>query len=256
MSDIVVDSASVNFGPVRALNSVSLTLPAGGIYGIIGPNGSGKSTLLNAIGGVVQLTEGSISIFGLDTTGLRAMDVARLGVIRVFQHEHLFEELSVLDNLLVGGHARSDFGMWGAIRGGKRIRRSSRELLDEARGRAKQLHLNKVIANQARDLSTGQRRLLEIGRAMMAEPRVLLLDEPTAGLSPKYTAEVRNLLVELNQTERISMLLIEHKLQLIRDLAAKVAVLVAGSELTRGSPVEVLSNEEVVEAYLGSQRGA
>ena len=240
------------FGGLVALKSVDLALTEGDILAVIGPNGSGKSTLFNVITGLSKPDDGGIVFAGRDITGLAAHLVTRAGVARTFQNIRLFPELTVLENVLVGEHCRLRTGPLRAVLrtpGTRREEREAREWAAEVLG----IFGNRLLprlSQPVRELSYANRRRVEIARAIASRPKLLLLDEPTAGMNPAETLELAEQIGSLNRLG-LSILLIEHKLDVVTQLAGKVVVLDHGEKIAEGSPREVRQNEQVLRAYLG-----
>ncbi len=248
---------TVRFGGLVALNKVDLTVPSGSVVAVIGPNGSGKSTLFNTITGLTPANEGSISFHGTELIGLRPDQVLKHGVARTFQNIRLFPSLSVLDNVLIGYHARLRTGPFRAVLRPPGTRREERGAREWALGIIG-LFGNRLTprVNQAvSSLSYANRRRVEIARALASRPRILLLDEPTAGMNPAETLELAEQIKSLH-AQGLTILLIEHKLDVVTQLAEKVVVLDHGEKITEGTPAEVRRNEEVLRAYLGRAASA
>jgi branched-chain amino acid transport system permease protein len=247
----------VRFGGLVALNAIDITVPAGGVVAVIGPNGSGKSTLFNVITGLTPPAAGSIHLFGADITGRPPHAIAQQGAARTFQNIRLFAALSVLDNVLIGLHARLRTGPLGAI---LRLRRSRAE---EARARADAIailalfgnHLLPRLDHPASSLSYANRRRVEIARALASRPRILLLDEPTAGMNPNESAELAEQISRLHGLG-LTILLIEHKLDVVTRLADTVIVLDHGDKLAQGTAAAVRADPAVLTAYLGRNAAA
>jgi ABC-type branched-subunit amino acid transport system ATPase component len=233
-----------HFGGVRANDGVSLAVPAGAIVGLIGPNGSGKTTLFNAVTGSPAPDSGRVRFDGRDITGLGPAAVARLGLLRTFQQAGVFGGLSCLDNLLAsqGRAAEPVLAMWRRPRAHDRDR--AQALLDL-------VGLSAKASQLAGELSYGQRKLLELAMALMNRPRMLLLDEPTAGVSPALIPELVERLRHANTAMGITLLVIEHNMQVIMDLAHHVLCMARGRVLASGTPEQVRADERVLQAYLG-----
>lgn len=243
---------TVRFGGLLALNKVNLVVPAGGVVAVIGPNGSGKSTLFNVITGLVPAEHGSIRFAGKEILGLPPHLILARGLARTFQNIRLFPNLSVLDNVLIGQHARLRSGPWGAIVRPPRTRAEERWAVQRARDIVALFgnRLTPRAAQPVSQLSYANRRRVEIARALASGPRLLLLDEPTAGMNPAETLELAEQIKSLHALG-ITVLLIEHKLDVVTQLADTVIVLDHGEKLAEGRPEEVRRNEEVLRAYLG-----
>jgi branched-chain amino acid transport system permease protein len=250
-----IKDVTVRFGGLVALNKVNITVPAGGVVAVIGPNGSGKSTLFNTITGLTQAAEGSILFNGQEIIGLPPHEILKLGIARTFQNIRLFGTLTVAENIMVGQHARLKAGPFSAIL------RSPKNLPEEVAARAWIVEIAKVFGNRLLPrltqtvvgLSYANRRRVEISRALASTPRLLLLDEPTAGMNTSESLELAEQIKGLHALG-LTILIIEHKLDVVTRIADKVVVLDHGDKLTEGLPDEVRRNEAVLEAYLG--RGA
>jgi branched-chain amino acid transport system ATP-binding protein/branched-chain amino acid transport system permease protein len=247
-----VEGLGINFGGLRALQDIGLTLGADEILGIIGPNGAGKTTLFNLISGLNRPTTGRIYFAGRDVTGLPAHTRTRLGIARTFQNLDLFGEMSVLDNVRVGAHTRLKGTLLHAAL------RTGTERAEEARCRETAIDLLRFVgleryANQrANSLAFGHQRLLEIARALASTPKLILLDEPAAGLSASEMDFLMQLVRKVHQDLRISVLLIGHTMRLVMTLSHRVLVLDHGIQLAEGAPSEIRQNPQVIEAYLGT----
>ncbi len=247
-----IDGLTVRFGGLVALRSVALAVPAHSVLAVIGPNGSGKSTLFNAVTGLVAAAAGNISFAGADIMGRPPHVVLERGIARTFQNIRLFPNLTVLENVLIGMHARLHTGAVAAL---LRLPRTRRE---EERAAARALEILAIFGNRllpranqiVSSLSYANRRRVEIARALAAAPRLLLLDEPTAGMNPAETLELAEQIKSLNRLG-LTIVLIEHKLDVVVNLAEKVIVLDHGEKIAEGSPAEIRRDEEVIRAYLG-----
>jgi ABC-type branched-subunit amino acid transport system ATPase component len=239
-----------SFYGIQALTGVTFDVPAHGISGLIGPNGAGKTTLFNCITGVVPADGGQIHFDGRDITRMRPDRIAQLRLVRTFQIPRTFPRLSVLDNLLIYGAAQPGEGVLQALGSTTKSRARESELIARAVAIARRLNLMHVIGNPASDLSGGQKKLLEIGRALMTEPKLILLDEPIAGVNPTLAKEIGTHLRDLSD-EGIAILLIEHHMDTIARLCDRVIVLADGRHLASGSFAEVANNPTVQEAYMG-----
>jgi len=242
------------FGGLAALDAVSLTIGAGEVRGLIGPNGAGKTTLVNVLSGVLRPTAGSISFAGGEIAGSPPYRIARLGIRRTFQTLRIFPELSVLENVAVGYHAHTAAETWDALLGTRRAAREERLTRERAREALALVGLKADPDLPAGALAYGQQRLLEIARAVVAAPRLLLLDEPAAGMNPAECDHLLGLIRRLQQG--ITLLVIEHRMDLIMEACDRITVLSYGRNLAEGTPAEIQTNAAVVEAYLGTYERA
>lgn len=255
-----VSGLSLAFGGLQALQDVSLTVAAGEIVGLIGPNGAGKTTLLNCLSRFYEPDAGTLRFEGADLRRCRPHEVVRLGIARTFQNVELFAGLSVLDNVLVGRHTATAFGrsrsaigplvaaglrLPGARREEEALRRQALEVLDL-------LGLAAVAAWPAAALPHGLRKRVELARALVARPKLLLLDEPAGGLNPQETQALAELLRFLRATFGCALLLVEHDMNLVMGLCERIVVLDFGQVIAVGTPAEVQANPAVIEAYLGA----
>jgi branched-chain amino acid transport system permease protein len=252
-----VRGVTVKFGGLTALKSVDITVPAGGVVAVIGPNGSGKSTLFNTITGLTKADSGRVKLYGTDILGLPPHEILALGAARTFQNIRLFPNLTVLENVLVGQHARLRTGLLGAVLHLPGTNAEEKRALDWVMeivavfGNRLMPRLNQTVNG----LSYANRRRVEIARALASRPKLLLLDEPTAGMNPAETLELAEQIKGLHALG-LTILLIEHKLDVVTNLADKVVVLDHGEKITEGPPAEVRQNEDVITAYLGRNAAA
>jgi ABC-type branched-subunit amino acid transport system ATPase component len=243
------------FYGVAALNGVDLRVAARSITGLIGPNGAGKTTLFNCVSGLVRPQGGTIIFDGVDITGWRPDRVTRHGLVRTFQIARGFPRLSVIENLLLYGANQPGERILPAVLRSASARRREEALRVRARALAARLNLTRVLDNPASDLSGGQKKLLEIGRALMTDPKLILLDEPVAGINPMLAGEIAAHLETL-RAEGIGFLVIEHHMDMIARLCDPVIVMAEGRTLAAGSFAAIQANEDVQEAYMGRRRWA
>lgn len=246
-----VEDVSVRFGGLLANDSVTLTVPAGGITGLIGPNGAGKTTLFNVITGAQVPTSGRVRFAGDDITLASRIERARLGMARTFQNLSLVASLSVLDNVTIGVGRFRRAGMLGAIMRTPGLRRQDRAIRDVAIGSLEFVGLAHAATTMTSDLTYGDRRRLEIARALASSPSLLLLDEPSAGMGPAETAALAAVIERARGELGVTVLLVEHDMSFVRTLAEHCTVLEFGRVLVTGPTAAVLADERVAEAYLG-----
>ncbi|HEY2074212.1 MAG TPA: ABC transporter ATP-binding protein [Gaiellaceae bacterium] len=251
-----VDGVSMNFGGVQALSDVTFTLEQGEILGLIGPNGAGKTTLFNCITGVVPGYRGVIAYDGGDLRHLKPHQRARLRIARTFQSLELFDELSALDNLLVPLDAFSHRGIFGDLLRLPTTAFDERKAQETARAILHFLDLGSYADMPAGDLPVGLQRRLEIGRALCLEPRLLLLDEPAAGLDARETTELARLLASVRARFKVTMLVVDHDMALIMRVCNRIYVLDYGKIIAEGSPEQIRDDPQVVQAYLGQAAAA
>lgn len=251
MALLEVETVSVVFGGLAALTDVSLQVAGGTVCAVIGPNGAGKTTLFNAITGYEQPRSGAVRLDGQELTGLKPHAIARLGLRRTFQNGGVFDEMTVLENVLVGADRATRSSSPGVVFGLWRDRGEERRAVVAARAMLEQTGIARLEGARLRELSFGQQRLVEITRALIARPRVLLLDEPAVGLSQAERDTLATTLRNL-AAQGIAVLLVEHVIDLVMAVSDRVVVLNFGRVLAEGTPAEVRADEAVLEAYLGS----
>jgi branched-chain amino acid transport system ATP-binding protein len=250
-------SVTKQFGGLTAVNNVDFVIPRGSICSLIGPNGAGKTTFFNMITGLYVPTSGTLIFDGKSIAGLKPNAVTQRGVGRTFQNIRLFANMTALENVLVGEHARLRAGLLGILLGARsvaeeeeRARKRALELLDFA-------GLSQKRADEmSKNLPYGDQRRLEIARALATDPKLLLLDEPTAGMNPQETADLTRLIRHIRDTLNVTVLLIEHDMKVVMDISERITVLDHGAKIAEGNGEEVRSNEQVIEAYLGKGAAA
>ena len=234
------------FGGLTAVDQVDISVAAGEMVGLIGPNGSGKTTLFDCLSRVAPLDTGSISFDGIDVTRHRPHQIARLGMSRTFQLIRVYRDLTVAENMELS----IQWGRLGIPRLFARTDPATRRRVDSL---LEFLLLARLRHERAGTLSGGQRRLLEIGMALMSEPRLVLLDEATSGVNPTLVADIADRLREVNRTDGVAFLLVEHNVQFVADLCERVVVLNHGAKLAEGTPSQIMQNPAVIEAYFGAE---
>lgn len=246
-----VSDLTMRFGGLVAVNKVALEIEEKQIVSIIGPNGAGKTTVFNCLTGFYRPTEGIIRYAGEEIQGLPGHEIARKGVVRTFQHVRLFKEMTALENLLVAQHRHMHGGFLQGIIKTPAFRRAEAEALDRAAYWLDRIGLTELANRPATGLAYGQQRRLEIARCMCTQPKLLMLDEPAAGLNPKETHDLDELIRLLRDEFGVSVLLIEHDMKLVMEISDHIYVVNQGCPLADGKPEQIKSNPAVIKAYLG-----
>jgi branched-chain amino acid transport system ATP-binding protein len=246
-----VAGLSIRFGGLAALSDVDLAVGAGEIFALIGPNGAGKTTVFNIVTGLYRPLAGHVSFDGHDLLARAPHAVARLGVARTFQNTEVFRGLSALDNVLIGEHPRLRGGVIAAALGLPNVRQEETLARERALALLARVGLGEAAERDAAGLPLGLQKRLELARALALAPRLLLLDEPAGGLNPTETQELMQLIRSLRDVDQLTILLVEHNMELVMGVSDRVAVLQHGRKLAEGTPAEVSRNPAVVEAYLG-----
>ncbi len=251
MSVLTLEGICQEFGGLRALDGVDLMVEEGEIFGIIGPNGAGKTTLFNIITGIYIPSEGNLIFKNRKINRMATHNIARLGIARTFQNIRLFNKLSVLDNVRVGSHGISRSGFFPSLLGLPSMLREEKEIKQRAEELLEWVGLNDKKMEYADNLAYGEQRRLEIARALALKPSLLLLDEPAAGMNSGEKAELMQLIKQIRQEMKLTILLVEHDMSLVMNICERIAVLDYGKKIAEGSPEEIKNNERVIQSYLG-----
>jgi branched-chain amino acid transport system ATP-binding protein len=246
-----VRNLSMRFGGLLAVDQVSLDVQEHEIVSIIGPNGAGKTTVFNCMSGFYSPTGGQILFEGKEIQGTPDYKISRMGLVRTFQHVRLFGNMSVVENLLVAQHRHLNTNLLSGLIKTPNYREKERKSLDRAAYWLNRVGLLDLANRDAGNLAYGQQRRLEIARCMVTEPKLLMLDEPAAGLNPAETRELNELIISLKEDYRVSVVLIEHDMSLVMEISDRINVINQGRPLASGTPEEIRRNDDVIKAYLG-----
>jgi branched-chain amino acid transport system ATP-binding protein len=252
MALLEVKNLGISFGGLRAVNEFHIEIEKGELYGLIGPNGAGKTTVFNLLTGVYRPDEGAIILDGVNVTGMKTIDICKAGIARTFQNIRLFGDMTVLDNVKVGLHNHYPYSTLEGILRLPRYFKVEKEMNEKAMELLQVFGLEGFAEYQAENLPYGQQRKLEIARAMATDPKLLLLDEPAAGMNPNETKELMDTIQFVRDHFDMTILLIEHDMKLVSGICEKLTVLNFGEVLAQGDTQEVLNNPEVITAYLGN----
>lgn len=255
-SILSVENVGIAFGGVQALGKVTLEVPEGAIVSVIGPNGAGKTTLFNCITGVYRPSRGSVRLAGREIVGLRPHQIATLGLARTFQNIELFSRMTVLQNVLLGRHQHMGTGPVGAAWFGKRVKRDEVTQRKKVEETLDFLDLQFARERYVGELPYGVRKKVELGRALALEPKVLLLDEPSAGMNAEEKEELVQLILDIREDKGITVVLVEHDMGLVMGISDRVAVLDHGEKIADAPPREITEDPSVIAAYLGTDETA
>lgn len=251
MALLEVKNLSISFGGLRAVDDFNIEIEKGCLYGLIGPNGAGKTTIFNLLTGVYKPDEGFIRLDGKDITGHKTIEINRAGIARTFQNIRLFKDLSVIDNVKVGLHNHNEYSTLTGILRLPKYYKVEKEMTNEAMELLKVFDLDGEADTLASNLPYGKQRKLEIARALATKPKLLLLDEPAAGMNPNETQELMNTIRFVREHFEMTILLIEHDMRLVSGICEELTVLNFGRVLCQGATSDVLNDSEVIKAYLG-----
>lgn len=250
---LTVRDLSMRFGGLLAVDNVAFDVRRGQIFAIIGPNGAGKTTVFNCVGGFYQPTTGSVALGGQAINHLPSHRIARLGLVRTFQNVRLFKTMSVVENLLISQHTQLETRLLPGLFKTPKYRRAEADALERAAFWLEKVGLLAVANREAGNLAYGQQRRLEIARCMITHPKVLMLDEPAAGLNPQETRDLDRLINELRANHDVAVLLIEHDMSLVMAISDEILVMEYGRPIATGAPAEIRNNPKVIKAYLGEE---
>jgi branched-chain amino acid transport system ATP-binding protein len=253
MNLLTVKNLTKNFGGLRAVSSFNLSLKEGEFVGLIGPNGAGKTTVFNLLTGIYKPTSGQILFRGEEITGLPPHEITKRGMARTFQNIRLFKEMTVLDNIRTAYHTHIRYGLLSSLLRTRGFKEEEEAIMAYLTSFCQIFKLDRSLHQNVRNLPYGEQRKVEIVRALLAKPRLLLLDEPTCGMNPREVAELMELLKFIKEKYSLTILMIEHRMPVIMGICERIVVMDFGEVIAEGSPEEVRKNERVISAYLGKE---
>jgi branched-chain amino acid transport system ATP-binding protein len=244
---------TLRFGGITALNSISFEVNPGELYAIIGPNGAGKTSIFNCISGIYKPTEGDVTYGKSSIPALRPDQVANLGIARTFQNIELFENMTVIDNILFGAHSQLNYGSISSLFFTKKARKYEKEAREIAEDIIDFLEIEQYRFSYILSLPYGVQKRVELGRALAMNPEIVLLDEPAAGMNNEETEDIARFIIDLHEERKKTIILVDHDMNMVMDIAQRVMVLNFGEKLAEGTPQEIVVDENVIEAYLGGK---
>src|SRR5210317_414236 len=248
---ISFNNVNLNFGGVNALTEVSFDIKENSLFAIIGPNGAGKTSIFNCISGIYRPTKGNVKIFNEDIKNLKPDAIANLGVSRTFQNIELFENMTTLDNILIGAHRHINYGSISGLLFSKKARREEEKARKIAEDIIDFLEIEEYRYSYILSLPYGIQKRIELGRALAMKPKVLLLDEPAAGMNNEETEDIARFILDIHEELGVTVVLIDHDMNMVMDIATEVIVMDFGKKLFDGNPTDASKNKNVIEAYLG-----
>jgi len=253
MNKLLFDNVSLRFGGITALNNISFEVKPGNLFAIIGPNGAGKTSIFNCISGIYRPSEGQI-VYGNNLLNkLRPDEIANLGIARTFQNIELFENMTVIDNILFGAHRHLNYGPIASLFYNKKVRTSEIEAREIAEDIIDFLEIEQYRYSYILSLPYGIQKRVELARALAMNPDIVLLDEPAAGMNSEETEDIARFIIDLHEERKKTIILVDHDMNMVMDIAETVMVLNFGEKLAEGTPQEIVTNENVIEAYLGGK---